>query len=83
MAYFSYHLELLLMKWEYLDSKSWETEHFQALPASRLSHEPGMRCQRRGLFCFSACLNLWLAKAVRAEQISQFTNAATLKGMAR
>ncbi len=79
----SYQSKLLLMKWECLDSKSWETEYFQALPTSRLSQEPGMRCQRRGLFYFSACLNPWLAKAVRAEQISQFMNAAALKGMAK
>lgn len=83
VACFSYRLKLLLMRWECLDSKSWETEYFQALPASRLSHELGTRCQRRGLFCFSACLNPLLAKAVRAEQISQFMNAATLKGMAK
>ena len=83
VACFSCHLELLLMKWGCLDSKSWETEYLQTPPASRLSHEPEMRCQRRCLFYFSACLNPWLAKAVHAEQISQFMNAATLKGMAK
>ena len=81
VACFSYHLELLLMKWECLDSKSWETEYLRTLPAWRLSRAPGMRCQRRGLSCFSACLNPWLAKAVRAEQISQFMNAVTIKDM--
>ena len=83
VACFSYHSALLLMKWECLGSKSWETEYLQTLPASRLSHELEMRCQRRDLSCFLACLNPWLAKAVHAEQISQFMNAATLKGMAK